>query len=102
MAGAADCDAGGKIQRPITVNVPDFATAPMRHHEWVLARIRGRHHLGIARQDCPRLGPGQLGSHGAIASGTLVHTLTWPAAARGIFLARRASPAPGSRVFGLL
>src|SRR5439155_11863468 len=93
MASAADCNAGSKIQEAITVNVPDFDTAPMRHHEWVLARIRGRHYLGIARQDCPRFGSGQLGSDGGIAIGTLVHRLTCPAAARGIVLDRRASPA---------
>src|SRR5207247_2119374 len=75
MASAADCNAGSKIQEAITVNVPDFDTAPMRHHEWVLARIRGRHYLGIARQDCPRFGSWQLGSDGGIAIGTLVHRL---------------------------
>ncbi len=81
MAGAADGNAGGEIQEPIAVNVPHFDTATMRHHERVLARIRGRYHLGIAGQECPRFGSGQFGSDGGMAIGILVHALTWLARA---------------------
>src|SRR6266478_3420576 len=93
MAGAADGNAGGEIQEPIAVNVPDFDTAPMRHHERVLARIRGRYYFGIAGQECPRFRSGQFGSDGGMA--LLVHALTWLARTdgRGVFLDRRASPA---------
>src|SRR5438132_13887170 len=76
MAGAADGNAGGKIQESIAVNVPDFDTATMRHHEWVLARIRGRYHFGIAGEECPRFGAGQFGSDRGMAIGILVHALT--------------------------
>src|SRR5207244_5435559 len=95
MAGAAHGNAGGKIQEPIAVNVPDFDTATMRHHERVLARIRGRYHFGIAGQECPRFGSGQFGSDGGMAIGILVHALTRLARTdgRGVFLDRRASPA---------
>src|SRR2546423_4164669 len=93
MAGAADGNAGGEIQEPIAVNVPDFDTAPMRHHERVLARIRGRYYFGIAGQECPRLRSGQFGSDSGMA--VLVHALTWLAEATDaeFFLDRRASPA---------
>src|SRR5206468_3860370 len=91
MASAADCYAGGKIQEPIAVNVPYFDPATMRHHEWVLAQIRGRHHLGIAGEERQRPGPGQLGSDGVLAIGILVHALTWLADRAGVFLDRDAS-----------
>src|SRR5436190_20752005 len=91
MAGAADGNTGGEVQEPIAVNVPDFDTAPMRHHERVLARIRRRYYFGIAGQECPRFRSGQFGSDGGIA--LLVHALTWLADRRGVFLHRRASPA---------
>src|SRR5438874_7756805 len=77
MAGATDGNAGGKIQEPIAVNVPDFDTATMRHHERVLARIRGRYHFGIAGQECPRFRSGQFGSDGGLAIEILVHAFTW-------------------------
>src|SRR5437016_12536526 len=95
MAGAADGNAGGKIQEPIAVNVPDFDTATMRHHEWVLARIRGRYHFGIAGQDCPRFGSGQFSSDGGTGIGILVHALDLACSSdgRGVFFNRRASPA---------
>src|SRR6266567_6752356 len=95
MAGAADGNAGGKIQESIAINVPDFDTATMRHHERVLARIRGRYHLGITGQQCPRFGAGQFRSDGGMAIGILVHAWTWLAKTdgRGVFLDRRASPA---------
>jgi hypothetical protein len=48
MAGATDGNASGKIQKPIAVNVPNFDTATVRHHERVLARIRGRYYFRIA------------------------------------------------------
>src|SRR5438874_11668430 len=93
MAGAADGNASGKIQKPIAVNVPNFDTATVRHHERVLARIRGRYYFGIAGQECPRLRSGQFGSDGGMA--LLVHALTWLAGATDaeFFLDRRASPA---------
>src|SRR4029450_4470978 len=93
MAGAADCNAGGEIQEPIAINVPDFDTAPMRHHERVLARIRRRYYFGIAGQECPRFRSGQFGSDGGMA--LFVHALTWLAGAPDaeFFLDRRASPA---------
>src|SRR5229473_903537 len=95
MAGAADGNAGGEIQEPIAVNVPHFDTATMRHHERVLARIRGRYHFGIAGQDCPRFRSGQFGSDGGTATGILVHALDLACSSdgRGVFLDRRASPA---------
>src|SRR6266853_942259 len=93
MAGAADGNTGGEIQEPIAINVPDFDTAPMRHHERVLARIRGRYYFGIAGQKCSRFRSGQFGSDGGMA--LLVHVLTWLAEATDaeFFLDRRASPA---------
>src|SRR5690242_19767964 len=93
MAGAADGNAGGEIQEPIAVNVPDFDTAPMRHHERVLARIRGGHYFGIAGQEYPRFRSGQFGSDGGMA--LLVHALNWLAWVTDaeFFLDRRASPA---------
>src|SRR4029453_14095611 len=93
MAGAADCNAGGEIQEPIAVNVPDFDAAPMRHHERVLARIRGRYYFGIAGQERPRFRSGQFGSDGGMA--LFVHALTWLAGAPDaeFFLDRRALPA---------
>src|SRR6476661_7398553 len=93
MARAADGNAGGKIQEPIAVNVPDFDTAPMRHHKRVLARIRRRYYFGIAGQECPRFRSGQFGSDGGMA--LLVHALTWLAGATDaeFFLDRPASPA---------
>src|SRR5205823_13867614 len=91
MAGAADGNASGKIQKPIAVNVPNFDTATVRHHERVLARIRGRYYFGIAGQECPRFRSGQFGSDGGMA--LLVHPFTWLADRRGVFLHRRASPA---------
>src|SRR5437773_8046501 len=93
MAGAADGNAGGKIQEPIAVNVPDFDTATMRHHERVLARIRGRYHFGVAGQERPRFGSGQFGSDGGMVIGILVHALAWLTGAdgRGVFLDRRTS-----------
>src|SRR5437762_2934052 len=95
MAGAADGNAGGKIQESIAVNVPDFDTATMRHHERVLARIRRRYHFGIAGQQCTRFGAGQFGSDGGMVIGILVHALTGllePTYAE-VFRDRRASPA---------
>src|SRR6184192_3018905 len=91
MAGAADGNAGGEIQEPIAIDVPDFDTAPMRHHERVLARIRGRYYFGIAGQECPRFRSWQFSSDGGMA--LLVHALTWLADATdaGFFLDRRAS-----------
>src|SRR5438132_5301302 len=93
MAGAADGNAGGEVQEPIAVNVPNFDTAPMRHHERVLARIRRRYYFGIAGQECPRFRSGQFGSDGGMA--LLVHALTWLAGTPDaeFFLDRRASPA---------
>src|SRR5436305_13281307 len=93
MAGAAHGNAGGKIQEPIAVNVPDFDTATMRHHERVLARIRGRYHFGVAGQECPRFGSGQFGSDRGLVIGILVHALTWLAGAdrRGAFFDPRVS-----------
>src|SRR5258707_5477661 len=90
MAGAADGNASGKIQKPIAVNVPNFDTAAVRHHERVLARIRGRYYFGIAGQECPRFRSGQFSSDGMAL---LVHALTWLAEATdaGFFLDRRAS-----------
>src|SRR6266576_5582679 len=79
MAGAADGNTGGEIQEPIAVNVPNFDTAPMRHHERVLTRIRGRYHFGITGQECPRFRSGQFSSDGGMA--LLVHALTWLAEA---------------------
>src|ERR1700758_1200736 len=93
MAGAADSNAGGKIQEPIAIYVPNFDTATMRHHEWVLADIRRRHHFGISGQDCARFWAGQFGSDGAPAIGILVHALTWLFNGRGVFLDRSTSPA---------
>src|SRR5438552_17496729 len=94
MAGAADGNAGGKIQEPIAANGPDFDTATMRHHERVLARIRGRYHFGIAGQECPRFGSGQFGSDGTMAIGILVHAvdLACSSDGGGVLLDRRASP----------
>src|SRR5438094_5862605 len=74
MAGAADGNAGSEIQEPIAINVPDFDTAPMRHHERVLARIRGRYYFGIAGQECPRFRSWQFSSNGGMA--LLIHALT--------------------------
>jgi hypothetical protein len=74
MAGAADGNASGKIQKPIAVNVPNFDTATVRHHERVLARIRGRYYFGIAGQECPRFRSGQFGSNGGMA--LLIHAFT--------------------------
>src|SRR5205807_10333091 len=79
MASAADGNAGGKIQEPIAINVPDFDTATMRHHERVLARIRGRYYFGIAGQECPRFRSWQFSSNGGMA--LLIHGLTWLAGA---------------------
>src|SRR6266850_7570798 len=91
MAGATDGNASGKIQKPIAVNVPNFDTATVRHHERVLTRIRGRYHFGIAGQECPRFRSWQFSSDGGMA--LLVHALTWLAEATdaGFFLDRRAS-----------
>src|SRR5205823_4704263 len=83
MAGAADGNAGSEIQEPIAINVPDFDTAPMRHHERVLARIRGRYYFGIAGQECPRFRSWQFSSDGGMA--LLVHALTFWSDGRGIF-----------------
>src|SRR6266403_700620 len=93
MAGAADGNASGEIQKPIAVNVPNFDTAAVRHHERVLARIRGRYYFGIAGQECPRFRSGQFSSNGGMA--LLIHALTWLAEAMDaeFFLDRRASPA---------
>src|SRR6478736_675397 len=93
MAGATYGNSGGEIQEPIAVNVPDFDTAPMRHHERVLAWIRGRYYFGVAGQECPRFRSGQFGSNGGMA--LLIHALTWLARATdaGFFLHRPASPA---------
>src|SRR6266566_6688514 len=93
MAGAADSNARGKIQEPIAIDVPDFDAATVRHHERVLARIRGRYYFGIAGQECPRFRSWQFSSDGGMA--LLVHALTWLAGATDaeFFLDRRASPA---------
>ena len=93
MAGAADGDAGGKIQEPIAVNIPDFDTATMRHHERVLARIGGRYYFGIAGQEGARFGSGQFRSDSGMA--LLVHAvdLACSSDGRGIFLDRSASSA---------
>src|SRR6185295_6419493 len=93
MAGTTYGNSGGEIQEPITVNVPDFDTATVRHYERVLARIRGRYYFGIAGQECPRFRSGQFGSNGGMA--LLIHTLTWLAGATDaeFFLDRPASPA---------
>src|SRR5438445_149069 len=103
MAGAADGNAGGKIQEPIAINVPNFDTATMRHHERVLARIRGRYYFGIARW---------VRSPFPLRKPALVQKSSFATKLRGdcfsttkIFLAwsaiSGAPPAPGSRVFGL-
>src|ERR1700745_2551090 len=91
MAGATDGNASGKIQNPIAVTVPNFDTAPMRHHERVLARIRGRYYFGIAGQKCPRFRSWQFSSDDRMA--LLVHALTWLAGATDaeFFLNRPAS-----------
>src|SRR5205814_2526923 len=93
MAGAADGNAGSEIQEPIAINVSDFDTAPMRHHERVLARIRGRYYFGIAGQECPRFRSWQFSSDGGMA--LLVHALTWlaEAPAAEFFVDRSASTA---------
>src|ERR1700720_4721268 len=91
MAGEADGNASRKIQKPIAVNVPNFDTATVRHHERMLARIRGRYYFGIAGQECPRFRSGQFGSNGGMA--LLIHVLSWLADATDaeFFLDRRAS-----------
>jgi hypothetical protein len=76
MARAADGDAGGEIQEPIAVNVPDFHTATMRHDEWLLARIGWRYHFGIAREDCASFRSGQFRPDSALSMGVFVHALT--------------------------
>src|SRR5438132_2800213 len=91
MAGAADSNARGKIQEPIAIDVPDFDAATVRHHERVLARIRGRYYFGVAGQECPRSRSWQFSSDGGMA--LLIHVLTWPADATDaeFFLDRHAS-----------
>src|SRR5258708_15146172 len=81
MTGAADGNACGKIQEPIAIDVPDFDTSPMRHHERVLARIRGRYYFGIAGQECPRFRSWQFSSNGGM--GLVVHAFNWLAEATG-------------------
>ena len=49
VAGAAHRDAGGEVEEAVAVDVPDFGAAAVRHHERIVARIRGRDHLGVAR-----------------------------------------------------
>src|SRR5437899_10957234 len=95
MARAADGNAGGKIQEPIAVNVPDFDAATMRHHERVFARIGGRYYFGVASQYCPRFGSRQFRPDGGTAIGILVHAvdLACSTDGRGILLNLRASPA---------
>src|SRR6266403_4385090 len=83
MTGAADGNAGGKIQEPIAIDVPDFDTSSMRHDERVLARIRGRYYCGIAGQECPRFRSWQFSSDGGMA--LLVHALTFWSDGQGIF-----------------
>src|SRR2546421_1578016 len=95
MACAADGNAGGKIQEPIAINVPNFDTPTMRHHERMLAGIRWRYDFSIAGQDRPRSGAGQFRPDGWRAIGILVHTVARACSSDGRedFLDRRASPA---------
>ena len=51
-------DAGREIQETVAVDVPHLRALAVRHDERILARIRGRDHEGIARQELARLGSG--------------------------------------------
>src|SRR5438046_2958047 len=93
MARAADGNAGGKIQEPIAVNVPDFDAATMRHHERVFARIGGRYYFGVASQYCPRFGSRQFRPDGVTAIGILVHAVDLACSTDGreVFLGLKAN-----------
>src|SRR5207237_10569681 len=73
MPGAAHGNAGGEVQEAIAIDVPDLDAAPARHHEGVVARIGGRAHDAIARQQGAGVGSRELGAdvgrtHGEILS----------------------------------
>src|SRR5207253_843914 len=95
MAGAANSNTCGKIEEPIAVDVPNFDTATMRHHERMLPRIGGRYDISITGKECPRFGAGQFSANSGTTIGILIHAVDLACSnnGRGVFLNRRASPA---------
>jgi hypothetical protein len=69
VAGRTDRDAGGEVEETVAVDVPGLGAAAMRHHERIVARIRRRDHLGIARDHGLRLGAGEIGLDMVVAHG---------------------------------
>ena len=61
MAGGAHRDAGHEVEEAVAVHVPHLGAAAVRHHERVVARVRGRDHLGVAGDHRQRLRAGQGG-----------------------------------------
>src|SRR6202035_188888 len=61
VAGAADRNAGGKIQKAVAIHIPNLRPLPVRHHEGVIPRIRGRYDERIAREQLTSLGARQIG-----------------------------------------
>ncbi len=62
VARRADGDPGREVEEAVAVDVPDFDPAAVRHHERVVARVRGRDDTGVALDDRARLGSRQLGA----------------------------------------
>ena len=61
MPGGAHGDAGREVEEAVAVHVPDLGAAAVRHHERIVARIRGRDDVGVARKQRAGLGAGKFG-----------------------------------------
>ena len=61
VAGGDHCNAGGKIEELIAVDVFDDEAAAALGHQRIRTGVRGREILGVAFEHALRIGAGQLG-----------------------------------------
>ncbi len=81
-------DAGDEVEEAVAVDVPDLGAAAVRHHERIVARVRGRDDRSVAREHGPGLRAGEFGLDVRVRHGGL---LEWnPAVRREVARARRA------------
>src|ERR1039457_1381553 len=54
VAGGHDGDAGGEIEEAVAIHVFHYGALAFARHQRIAARIRWRHHLGVASDHGPR------------------------------------------------
>ncbi len=69
VPGRAHRDAGGEVEEPVAVDVPDLRAPAVRHDERVVARVRRRADGDVARDHGARLRSGQLGLQVNVSGG---------------------------------